>query len=476
MIKAAIIDDGVSAGLYGNWHVSGNRVRQFNGFFQKYPSHADLCYSIIKKHLGKNSGGIQWHNIKILSNDTLTANITSLLKALELCTLLDVKVIHLSIGTSHWQDFPQLAAAIRQQTKRGALIIAATNNRGTITYPACLPQVIGVKYGQDLSAGQYRYYANPYDGIQFAAAVDHFPDSKKVPKSNSFAAPLITSYVLNYLCVHPQADFFEVMKHLCATAQNKAAYGAVLPRIFDFPHKANLFYLRAQGHDRSGFALPYQGQVTLTAASWKTYPMQQQEIAIVYLEDDVCYWQDFIDKLIIASSPALIVIVYRGSEIYTKIQLLSERYRGKVVPFVDYDQYVNLAEDNDAPVILFRGFNPSKMMQLLQFLRNQFIKDGYYCLAASDAPFAKLSGFDVIPRTMEFSSYIANTCALFQCDLLLIGILESDLDDLVVTDRHLLVMKQERGQIYERDTDSILVWDEAACHQQLYEALWSRLG
>lgn len=82
---------------------------------------------------------------KILDDDSKLANINQFLKALELCAELGVKIIHLSIGTSIYDDFEYVEKYVNRLCDMGVIIVAASSNKGTVTYPAYMNNVIGVK-------------------------------------------------------------------------------------------------------------------------------------------------------------------------------------------------------------------------------------------------------------------------------------------------------------------------------------------
>ena len=287
MIKAAIIDDGVSENLYHNWFLQKNTLRPLVINSSKRCTHADSCYGVIKKYL-LTPKLVQWHNIKILPDNAFRANIKSLLMALKLCTLLDVKVIHLSIGTRYWRDFQLISEEIKKQMERGAIIVAASNNEGTITYPASLPQVIGVKYGKELSGDEFYYCPNSYDGVQFIASAKHELENYTTEPANSFAAPLITSKVLNLLCERPSSQFIDVMHYLCMLSKNKSSYVPTIPRISSVPENSIFFYLyKNEKYPFTQLKLANRAIkdfVKITPNSWKSYPATSLASAVIYID------------------------------------------------------------------------------------------------------------------------------------------------------------------------------------------------
>ena len=101
-----------------------------------------------------------WHSIKILNDDTKRGNIRQFIEALRLCEQLEVKIIHLSIGTRSYSDFNLIEKSIEALCDKGTIIIAAACNEGTVAYPACMNGVIGVKCDFSATDQQYLYNCN----------------------------------------------------------------------------------------------------------------------------------------------------------------------------------------------------------------------------------------------------------------------------------------------------------------------------
>ena len=104
-IKAAIIDDGVDVSQFSNiqsFTVKKDLSIKKDFTAAKQYNHATTCMKIIQKFT--DISNVDWYSIKILDDDSKLANINQFLKALELCAELGVKIIHLSIGTSIYDD------------------------------------------------------------------------------------------------------------------------------------------------------------------------------------------------------------------------------------------------------------------------------------------------------------------------------------------------------------------------------------
>ena len=73
------------------------------------------------------------------------ADIESLVYSLKWCLKHDVKIISLSLGSVAIEDKEKLVNTIQALLKQNVVLVAAANNTNTVTYPASLEGVIGVK-------------------------------------------------------------------------------------------------------------------------------------------------------------------------------------------------------------------------------------------------------------------------------------------------------------------------------------------
>lgn len=225
-IKAAIIDDGVDVSQFND--IRSFIVKKDLGVEKDFvvsekDNHATTCLKIIQKFA--DISNIDWYSIKILDNDSKLANINQFLKALELCAELGVKIIHLSIGTCLYEDFEYVEKYVNHLCDNDIIIVAASSNNGTVTYPAYMNNVISVKNHYLLKDDKYIFNENPVDHIDFSAASSHIiridNDLNLTQRSNSYAAPIITAKVISILNNNPAASFEEVYNLLIKDSVNK---------------------------------------------------------------------------------------------------------------------------------------------------------------------------------------------------------------------------------------------------------------
>lgn len=227
MIKAAIIDDGVNPlqcpSLRQAQIVEGNSLI----IDTKPPehSHGTTCLSIIEHYL--HNANVIWHSIRILNQNTKRGNLDSFLCALNHCTRLNVRLVHLSIGSSHYGDFRAIQSVIKRLTDAGIIIVAALNNSGTVTYPACLDNVIGVMCDPNLKDDTYITIPKTFMNIDFCASSVHdlylHGVQYTTPLANSFAAPLITAKVIFHLMNNLMAQYDDIYHLLVNGAARQIA-------------------------------------------------------------------------------------------------------------------------------------------------------------------------------------------------------------------------------------------------------------
>jgi len=130
------------------------------------------------------------HLVSIKTTKDGIGSLEDLLVALEWCANNSVDLIHMSLGTRQFDDFDSISKAVKNLDD--TVIVAACSNQNTLTFPACLPNVIGVRHCNlpDLM-DTFVYVPNPYDNIEFFTYIEN--------RSNSTAAPVITAQVCNYL-------------------------------------------------------------------------------------------------------------------------------------------------------------------------------------------------------------------------------------------------------------------------------------
>ncbi len=246
MINVAIIDDGIRCIKQDDMlfdlmvNIDGNIVAN-NCDIQKTDSHGSYCAEIIKRYRTEAKIG----SIRVLDPKTMQGNVISLIAALEYCLDKNIQIIHLSIGSIIQKDWPLIQKVVDMLFSSGKIIIGACSNKNIYTVPACLHNVIGVSTRKDLSDDQYEINKNNCDNIDFIASSKHQINDRLTPISNSYAAPLITAKVCEYLVSHPDSGYDEVRNYLVKNALNYTSEADIVKReslIASYPEKLDFYY------------------------------------------------------------------------------------------------------------------------------------------------------------------------------------------------------------------------------------------
>ncbi len=225
-IRMAILDDGIHpevCPLAGSFLVDDDLSVAVQKKYAVSPhSHGSVCARIVQRYVGLKD--VDVFSIQILQGDTLRGNIGRLLKAFEVCISMDIRLVHLSVGTYAFEDFARLEEAVHRLLESDRFLVAAAGNRGVVTYPAYLPGVIGVKCHPELSDDEYTYFHDSFTRIHFQASSKHQLATEgletETPISNSYAAPLVTAKILSYLKSNPALDQKQIWRLLTENAGN----------------------------------------------------------------------------------------------------------------------------------------------------------------------------------------------------------------------------------------------------------------
>ena len=157
-----------------------------------------------------------------LFDESLTADGTALLAAVGWAIEHQMDVVNLSLGTTDVAFRDRLAEICRQARDAGVILVSAEHNDGRESYPAVLPDVVGVTGGK--VRGRHGYYYRPGHAIECVARGDAqrvcWTDPPYVMVSGtSFAAPHITGVVALIRQAYPNAPLEQVRELLQANAQ-----------------------------------------------------------------------------------------------------------------------------------------------------------------------------------------------------------------------------------------------------------------
>lgn len=207
-IKIAIIDDGVNEKIcYG---LTGKLIKQFyiddNGKVKPVIAHklsmpithGTICSLVLLETCPNIK---QLTSIKILDDDKMQMELSKFYAALKWCIKQNINIVSCSVGTTFLPDPSYMNKLLSKAKARNIVIVGANGNENIISYPASLPQVIGVRYDWQgvIWGGQYVYNTKPTDGIEITTSLPKFELLHKIDRSiamsNSFSAPYIAAKI-----------------------------------------------------------------------------------------------------------------------------------------------------------------------------------------------------------------------------------------------------------------------------------------
>ena len=214
-MKVAFIDDGINPAIVPCGVVFKDFIADKDGVHTNASplneiSHGAICYQIFQscvKH------PYQLISIKILDRETGTGTKDALVAALNWCAAQNIDLINMSMGTRQYTDFKYISQVIN--TLSNTIIVAAYSNQNTLTFPACLKSVVGVRHcSHEELQGNFVYLENPFDQVDILTYANKMPSflyespdeahhdathAEPFSGSNSFAAPLITARICDYM-------------------------------------------------------------------------------------------------------------------------------------------------------------------------------------------------------------------------------------------------------------------------------------
>ena len=198
-LRVVFIDDGIApavipAGISFDAYIAGEQGVVVAQPSAAWPpaSHATMCYSQFLKRVT-----VPYHLISIqaLGEGTGTGHHEALVHALAWCGTQDIALISLSMGTRQYSDFAPIMAQVEALAQRGVIMVAACSNHNTLTLPACLPQVIGVRHcPRAVLPTGHAYLPHAHDQIEVMTCAGDMQGG-----ANSRATPLISAQVLRYI-------------------------------------------------------------------------------------------------------------------------------------------------------------------------------------------------------------------------------------------------------------------------------------
>lgn len=199
-----MIDSGIDRaveGLDGYVSVStGFRINE-KGYITEYPGmeamypHGTIV-SLIIRHI---CSSVEFISMNILNENAATDG-RVLMYAMSRAFDYKPDIIHMSLGTTKWRYKRYVKKIVKEAYRQNVVLVAAANNEGHVSYPACVKGVFGVK-GRDLKdSAHYRYkdgfFYAPFSG---AGVKGYGGTDLKNACGTSMSAAYMTGHIANLM-------------------------------------------------------------------------------------------------------------------------------------------------------------------------------------------------------------------------------------------------------------------------------------
>ena len=223
-VKIAIVDSGIDAhhprigGVAGGVGLSrGADGEIITGHDTgDLAGHGTACAGLIHR----KAPDARLYSIRIF-DESLSADGRLLVAAIRWAVRHGMDVVNLSLGTTDAAYRSTIAVACRRAVRAGIVLVAAGHLEGDESYPAALPDVIGVTGGAIYE--RYGYHYRPGQPIECVARGDDqrvcWSDGREIMAAGtSFAAPHISAVVALIREAQPKATLAELRRSLEANA------------------------------------------------------------------------------------------------------------------------------------------------------------------------------------------------------------------------------------------------------------------
>jgi subtilisin family serine protease len=215
-IRIAVIDSGVYA---THPHVGGVAggigVREDGSLVDDYVDrlgHGTAVTAAIRE----KAADAQIFVVKVFWQ-SLATDVGSLVRGIEWAAEQGAHVINLSLGTAEAACRPRLEAALATTHRAGSIVVAATDDNGTVWLPGCLEGAAGVT--ADWTCDRHGYTVCTVNGRTILRTAPFPRDIPGVPRERnlhgvSFAVANATGFVARALEARPGSDLSHVFETL----------------------------------------------------------------------------------------------------------------------------------------------------------------------------------------------------------------------------------------------------------------------
>jgi subtilisin len=215
-----VVDDRIEQGFGFTSTFSAEQSIEWTANSQDLIGHGTACADVILQ-VAPESRIIP---IRIFEHG-LSTSPQALIRAIDLALECSADVIHLSLTTSRVSALPAIYAACERAVKAGAIVVAAGRHQDDC-FPATLDPVIGVAESTDVEGFDLRYHSDAAIeceacGVQNARGL---LGVRRTFTGASFAAPVVSGHVANYLRRKPRSDLSGVRRMLKALSQQESKF------------------------------------------------------------------------------------------------------------------------------------------------------------------------------------------------------------------------------------------------------------
>lgn len=334
-------------------------------------SHGTICALIVEKYCKHSI----LSSIRMLDEIGI-GFVDKLGLVLDICEKNDIRLVNLSLGSTHYKDKTAIQKVINHYANRGMVIVAAAANNGYKAFPAALSNVIGVAAGDKFCVESD---IQIHKGIDFLAFSEHEiqidNELVSLKRCNSYAAPFITAMIGNFIQEKSHKNICEVREQLLLDVFNKEEY-ICYPDWIEY--------------------------------AWVSTECKRSKIPYSFheVEENFNVGASLIDTLVLKNRRELAKYIDSGKHIvYLGDEKINQSVRG--IHFWSKDQRikqieksVTRVEDINIPVILCKIDEWQDEMLWLCELRTYFGDDGYNVYAASKTIESVLYDMEYIPEKM----------------------------------------------------------------------------
>jgi len=198
-VRVAIIDSGVNpahphvAGVAGGARITAGESDSSNDYLD-YLGHGTAVAGVIRE----KAPDARLYAVKVFDR-ALTTNIETIVRAIDWCIENQIDIINLSLGTVNTEHREVMEMTVARAARTGIALVAARETSDKLSFPGCLPSVIGVAV--DWHCPRNGYGVRAYDdGPVFIASAypRDIPGVRRERNLNgiSFAVANMTGFVV----------------------------------------------------------------------------------------------------------------------------------------------------------------------------------------------------------------------------------------------------------------------------------------